>query len=215
MFRLKDRFGAASLVVAIIALVVALGGVAFAKGVIIKKLSQISPGVQKQLKGKTGPQGPAGPQGAPGPAGPKGDRGPQGEPGEPGPEGPPGPTETILPPEQTSTGDWAFSALGFGAYLEINFPLRLVPFPHDHFVPKGTTTPECEGNAVNPQAAPGNLCIYVQELNNVTGPQEVISATANRNSGWIGEFAPVNPGSESYGYGSWAVTACPESEPAC
>jgi hypothetical protein len=65
-----------SLVVAVVALVVALCGTAWAGGYIITKTSQIKPSVRKALKGKrgargaTGPQGPQGAQGPVGPAGP-------------------------------------------------------------------------------------------------------------------------------------------------
>jgi hypothetical protein len=79
---LRNRFGAPG-VIAIIALVFAMVGGAWAAkgGVIIKKLSQISPSVQKQLKGKAGPPGPAGPTGS---AGAKGDTGAKGDPGAAG-----------------------------------------------------------------------------------------------------------------------------------
>ena len=88
--KIHNKLGSAGLIVAMIALVFALAGGAFAANkVIIKKLSQISPSVQKQLRGKTGPQGPVGPAGA---QGPKGDPGLKGDPGSPGPAGPTGAT---------------------------------------------------------------------------------------------------------------------------
>jgi hypothetical protein len=72
---IKNRLGVPGLL-AIVALVFAMVGGAWAAkgGVIIKKLSQIAPSVQKKLKvpGPQGPAGPAGPQGAVGPAGPAG-----------------------------------------------------------------------------------------------------------------------------------------------
>lgn len=82
---LRNRLGIPG-VIAVIALVFAMaGGALAAKGVIITKLSQISPKVQKKLKGKAGPQGPQGPQG------PKGDPGPAGNAGSAGSQGPAGP----------------------------------------------------------------------------------------------------------------------------
>lgn len=81
---LKNRFGAPG-VVSVIALVLAMAGGAWAaKGVIITKLNQIAPNVQKQLKGKAGAQGPQGLPGAAGAAGAKGDVGSQGSQGPPG-----------------------------------------------------------------------------------------------------------------------------------
>jgi hypothetical protein len=78
---LRDRFGIPG-VIAVVALVFAMAGGAWAaKGVIITKLNQISPSVQKQLKGKVGPAGPAGSAGS---AGSKGDTGAKGDAGTPG-----------------------------------------------------------------------------------------------------------------------------------
>lgn len=80
----RSRLGGSGLI-AIIALVLAMAGGAYAaKRVIITKLNQIAPSVQKQLKGK---RGPAGKQGEPGPAGPAGPAGAPGKDGAPGQNG--------------------------------------------------------------------------------------------------------------------------------
>lgn len=90
MSLIRNRLGIPGLI-AVIALVFAMAGGAWAaKGVVITKLSQIKPSVQKQLKGnegKQGPAGPAGPQGAAGAAGKDGAAGPAGEDGSAGPTG--------------------------------------------------------------------------------------------------------------------------------
>lgn len=91
---LRNRLGIPG-VIAVIALVFAMIGGAWAAkgGVIITKLSQISPGVQKKLKGAKGPQGnpgPAGPAGPAGAAGPAGTDGLDGEKGATGAAGAPG-----------------------------------------------------------------------------------------------------------------------------
>jgi hypothetical protein len=91
-------------VIAVVALVMALGGTAIAaQRYVITNTKQISPAVLKQLaamasqgasKGAPGATGPGGANGATGPAGPQGERGPEGprgEKGERGQEGPPGP----------------------------------------------------------------------------------------------------------------------------
>lgn len=87
---LKNKVGLPGLL-AILALVLAsVGGAWAAKGgVIIKKLNQIAPSVQKKLKvpGPQGPAGTAGPQGAPGPAGPAGANGKDGANGTNGANG--------------------------------------------------------------------------------------------------------------------------------
>lgn len=87
MFSFKERFGVPG-ILSVLALVFAMAGGAYAaKGVIITKLSQIKPSVQKQLQGKTGPQGPAGAAGAQGPEGKQGPAGKEGVEGKQGPEG--------------------------------------------------------------------------------------------------------------------------------
>jgi hypothetical protein len=79
-----------AMIVAIVALVVALGGTAVAaKHYLITSTKQIKPSVLKRLRGDRGPQGspgprgPAGATGAQGPAGPQGSQGAGGAPGAP------------------------------------------------------------------------------------------------------------------------------------
>lgn len=117
--KFKGRLGAPG-VIAILALCLAVGGGgawAAKGGVIITKLSQIKPSVQKQLKGKAGPAGPVGPVGPGGSAGPggaKGDTGPQGPTGLTGLTGPTGPAgpagKTVL--NGTATPTVATGTLG-------------------------------------------------------------------------------------------------------
>lgn len=81
---LRSRFGIPG-VISVVALVFAMvGGAYAAKSVIITKLNQISPSVQKQLKGKTGQPGQAG---APGGAGKDGANGANGKDGANGSAG--------------------------------------------------------------------------------------------------------------------------------
>lgn len=221
--RIHNRLGTAGFVVAVVALIAALAGTAFAMAGLNPKQKKEVKKIAKSFAGQPGPagptgpagpagtgeRGPAGPAGAAGPAGPTGATGLTGSVGAKGTTGPTGPTGatgpagTLLPKGQTSTGDWAFSTKGFGTYLSISFPLRVVPAPAYHVV-TGTTT-ACPGNAENPKAEPGNLCIYVKVLENATGPNLVAASTADDTSGWVGEFVPANAAEETYGYGSWAV----------
>ena len=92
--RLREHFGTAGLVVAIVALVAALGGGAYAAtgGSGDGKATASAKGKQgpRGKTGKTGPAGPAGPAGPTGPAGPvgaKGDAGAPGSNGAPGADG--------------------------------------------------------------------------------------------------------------------------------
>jgi len=94
--RIHNQMGTAGLVLSIVAIVLALGGGAYAarhhkkNKVIITKLNQIKKNVQNQLKGQQGPAGPQGLPGAVGAPGAKGDTGAQGPEGKEGPEGPEG-----------------------------------------------------------------------------------------------------------------------------
>ena len=86
--RLKEPFGKAGLTVAILALVMALVGGAYAANH-TATASKAKPGPRGKTgkTGKTGPAGPQGPAGPAGPAGPKGDTGPAGSNGAPGANG--------------------------------------------------------------------------------------------------------------------------------
>ena len=141
--RLRNQIGTAGLVVAIVALVAALGGGAYAATSNSGKATASANG-KKGPRGPKGATGPAGPQGPAGPAGSKGDAGPKGEKGDTGAQGPAGPqgpagkkgttgfTET-LPSEKTETGTWAIGPLteeanpgsSVGYYAPISFPIPL------------------------------------------------------------------------------------------
>ena len=107
----RRRLPAPGTVIAAIALLVALGGTAYAAGVLpsnsvgtaqlqanavvsskVKNHSLVAADFkQGQLpRGVAGPAGPAGPAGGPGATGPAGPAGPQGPGGSQGPQGPPG-----------------------------------------------------------------------------------------------------------------------------
>jgi Collagen triple helix repeat (20 copies) len=135
LHKFQDRIGTAGLIVAIIALVMALGGGAYAasnsgdgsKATASAKAKQ-GPRGPKGPKGAPGSPGATGAQGPPGPAGPKGDAGEQGEKGiqgiqgkqgekgekgEQGIQGAPGSPWTAggtLPSGATETGNWFFNA---------------------------------------------------------------------------------------------------------
>ncbi|HET9593253.1 MAG TPA: hypothetical protein VFP17_10085 [Solirubrobacterales bacterium] len=212
--RIHAKLGTVGLVVAIVALVAALAGTALAAAGLTSKQKKEVTKIAKKYAGKpgaAGPQGPAGPQGAPGK---EGARGPAGTPGSDGSNGEDGACSIAepvceLPSEATVTGDWSFVSKGFAAYVEISFPLRDPQVPGAEFLALNEQTVDCPGTYEEPKAEPGHLCVYVLELNNVstTQPKFVGGSTADKHSGWIGEFTPENASAESYGYGSWALTA--------
>jgi hypothetical protein len=131
---LRERFGTAGLVVAVIALIAAVTGTAIAAGGLTKSQEKQVKKIAKKYAGK---QGPAGAQGPAGPQGPKGDTGSQGATGDQGPQGIPGPpgadgtfSTEPLPEGETLTGIWSHQFNGKGAaVLGISYPIRVDPAP--------------------------------------------------------------------------------------
>lgn len=150
--RLREPFGKAGLIVAIVALVSALVGGAYAADNLGGDGSKATASA-KGKKGPRGPKGPAGPKGDTGPAGSKGDtgatgaQGPKGDTGPIGPIGPQGPkgddgdpgepgepgvcsegnNECVMPQGSTLTGSWGLgqTAPNIGiATATISFPLK-------------------------------------------------------------------------------------------
>jgi hypothetical protein len=86
--RLRDQIGTAGLIVAVVALVAALGGGAYAAtGGGTDQGKAKASASKKGPRGPRGPKGPAGPAGAPGPAGPAGAKGDNGAAGANGTNG--------------------------------------------------------------------------------------------------------------------------------
>ncbi len=172
---LHDQFGTAGLVLSIVAIVLALGGGAYA--------ASHSATASKAKAGKPGPRGKTGPQGAPGatgpagPAGPAGTNGTNGKDGTNGTNGTTGYTET-LPEGQSEHGTWAFqwrANAEEAVTVPISFPIWLEkPIEHGHvqIIPEGGMgSGGCEGGTVaEPFAKSGYLCVYVLEA---TSPPEV------------------------------------------
>jgi hypothetical protein len=211
--RIHDKLGTAGLVVAVVALVVAVAGTAFAAGGLTKKQEKQVVKIAKKYAGKDGAQGPKGDPGQAGSQGSKGDPGPKGDagvPGNAGPEGkqgPAGPTETTLPPGKTETGVWGFRGINDeGYWVTLAFPLRL---EEEIGLSVASQEPEfCPGTVAEPKAVRGSACLYSDlEHNAFLGGD---AGTPDKSSGRLIEFQAINPAAESFGHGSWAVTArCP------
>jgi hypothetical protein len=198
--------------------------------------------------GPQGPQGAPGPAGAQGAAGAKGSDGAAGKEGPPGPPGEPGVCsisnpKCVLPPGATLTGTWSFFNRGLQqletevggetkSYLvgvprvlvHISFPLRINPAPDlfsvaENWIGEGQDpTPDCPGSYTEPEAAPGELCLYAAEVanagSNATHEPEGFSAfETDRTSGVVFQFLTNEEGLNGWGFGTWAVTApCPKNE---
>ena len=154
-----------------------------------------------------------------------------------GKEGSPWTAGGTLPSGKTETGVWAFGPIettqNSGSEPVASFPIPLaapLAVGHAHFIntngkeinvetEEEAEPTECGSgigpgvNAGNPQAKPGNLCVYVGELNNaaattlsVIGP----GATGGEaNAGTMGAYVgfTFTVGLPATGHGTWAVTA--------
>jgi Collagen triple helix repeat (20 copies) len=186
--RLREPFGKAGLTVAVIALVFAMLGGAYAAGKLTSKQKKEVEKIAKKFQGSgpVGATGAAGSNGKDGAQGGKGETGPQGKQGNPGAPGADGEdgfcslgnTECVLPPGATLTGRWLFDAPSGGsssgtrgeeALTTISFPLK-VTGPElkfqwiglDNWLEPGETwdRSHCPGNISNPEADPGYLCVF-------------------------------------------------------
>jgi hypothetical protein len=201
-------------VIAVIALVFAMAGGAFAASGGSNGFATAS--AKKAVKGPPGPRGPKGATGATGaiglpgatgPAGPIGPQGPEGKVGSQGQKGEAGPLLEVLPGGKSETGSWSVKGdENVAAVVNISFPFRLAaPIAQSDVVylkeGEGETT-DCPGTAAAPKAAAGKLCVYTQ-FGETPGYLVQLVFPATTVSGAVLFFA-AEPGIE---YGTWAVTA--------
>jgi hypothetical protein len=225
--RMHSRLGTAGLIIAVMALVAALCGAAFAAGGLTKPQEKRVKQLVKKYS-KPGPQGPAGLQGAQGPKGDPGAKGDPGTPGTPGAPGEPGEDgfcsasnpECTLPAGATLTGTWAVESpgsaeehAGFGA---ISYPLRVTPAVENVIVvEEGATMEHCPGTPEHPDADPGYVCLYAGGAIRNTEFLR-FGSTSDYTSGLIIRLDPIDPTQETRAFGTWAVTApCAGGEPTC
>jgi hypothetical protein len=117
--------------------------------------------------------------------------------------------------EAMMTGDWSFSDKEvLGTMFSISYPQKLsglVNYDAENFIgPEEDPTTACPGSFSNPEAEPGNLCLYAQKVEAAGEgtdhhPFGYNAYTSDPFSGATFEFA-IESGAEGYGFGSWAVT---------
>jgi collagen triple helix repeat protein len=231
--RLREPFGKAGLTVAVIALVFAMLGGAYAAGKLTSKQKKEVEKIAKKFQG-TGPagaQGPAGANGKDGAQGPKGDAGSQGIQGEKGDKGAKGETGSpwtaggTLPSGKTETGAW--SVAGSGApVVSIPFSLPLAASlnaGHVHYINAAgkevegateKTSTVCLGSDSNPTAAAGHLCVYVGSEFNASSANEAIADPSSdlinapvTGASKAGAVVQLSLGSPGLVAGTYAVTA--------
>lgn len=199
-------FGAPG-VVAVIALIFAMSGGAFAAQQYLKGSSP-----HYRQKPKRGPQGPRGPQGLTGPQGPPGQsvRGADGPAGPQGPEGSPWTAGGVLPSGKTEAGTWIAPAIGNEvepgkkeAGTAISFGIRLLIPPEVFVIGEGKEgkehVTECPGSVALPRAAKGVLCLYTGENQGL----ELVESFPFASGALLKLKGP--PGATAAG--TWAVTA--------
>jgi hypothetical protein len=208
---LREPFGKAGLTVAILALVLAVVGGAWAAAGLSGKQKKEVTKIAKKYAGTNGTNGAPGTNGTNGAPGAKGDKGDKGDPGESvtashldpgeggcaaggtelssasgtevlcnGDEGSPWTAGGTLPAGQTLKGVWNTEASPgtesfkrFAASVSFLLPLQDAPAAHyininnkENYYDgtagelKEREVPECTGNVEEPEAAPGNLCVY-------------------------------------------------------
>lgn len=214
--RIHHKLGTAGFVIAIAALVVALGGAAYAAlpGLNSKQKKEV-----KKIAKKLVAPGPPGAPGAVGPAGAKGDTGaaggtgPEGPKGEKGEKGEPGPTDTKLPPGKTIRGFWDFQVNNsfHEGIFSLTYPFRIEPAPTFKFMAPGEDpTEECPGDAEEPKAKKGFLCVYAKvNIGTEGGPGFGSDTVYGVQKFWNTEASAGTV----LAYGTWAAAAkCPEDE---
>ncbi len=134
------------------------------------------------------------------PAGPQGKEGPQGEPGE---------FAETLPAGKTLRGIYSYAGhktTGYSPNFPISFQVPLASQPTRNLVQEGEgPTAACPGSPEDPQAAPGNLCVYEARNDSATELNVLSSETGGKLGALLFAEVPENTNFEFDG--SWAVTA--------
>jgi hypothetical protein len=134
-----------------------------------------------------------------------------------------------LPKEATETGAWSYSAFAAGAVIfPISFPIPLatsLASTQVHYIGGALTkNVECPGTRENPEAKPGNLCVYQTEALGVVYKNATTEAVAEifrdggsppafgvpgekEGAGTSGAGVFLTAKEAGSGWGSWAVTA--------
>jgi hypothetical protein len=206
MRRILRQRPSPALAVSMVALVVAVGGVAVASipapsGVIKACYGKRTGTLRVIDSNKTcskkrertlswNQRGPIGPEGA------------QGASGKDGAQGPPGPYSEVLPSGKTLKGA-LYLATAITSY-DFAFSLPSAPVVHVRAF-NASPTAECPGSASDPQAAPGHLCVY---QSNNSGAGACVFATDDPMSSCTSATKFGFGGSSSGQFsGQWAVTA--------
>jgi hypothetical protein len=218
-----------SLVVSLLALVVALGGTAYAALTITgrnvkngsltgadvknRSLHAVDLAADARVAGPAGPVGPAGNAGATGAAGTNGTNGTNGANGARGVA-----AWDTIPSGQTVRGEFFYDTTGVGATtidgVAINLP-ALAPVPLTdataNFAPGGGVSTSdadatCTGDSFTPTAPPGQLCVYIAATNHITGAS-VRKGNLASQAVLVDISGDATSGTDKYLRATWAYTA--------
>lgn len=166
--------------------------------------------IKRGPRGKRGPQGARGPIGASGQngvGGASGAQGATGPQGATGAQGPAGPFPDLLPSGKTVRGTYGLASEGATdlAMTGLSYVFTLGSTPTPHVVQSAGPTPAgCLGNATNPSANPGHLCVFeVAGGNHATTYPVVLT---NTRFGAVIYLFAAGAGF-AYSSGTWAATA--------
>ena len=216
--KLTEPFGKAGLTVAILALVLAMVGGAYAAGGLTKSQEKQVTKIAKKYAGKPGATGAAGANGT---NGTNGTPGAPGKEGAAGKEGSPWTAGGTLPSGQTETGAWSagkYTSENIAAFVPISFPIPLAKALGEtkvHYIKQEEVAPAgCTGGSFkHPIAEKENLCIYVtteseageefieKEIRN----PEIFAFTPG--AGKTGAVIYAEAKASGQAYGTWALTA--------
>lgn len=233
MKRLLHHRPSGAMLVALVALFGAVGGGAYA-AVSLPANSvgsrQLRNGAVTAAKVKAGsllasdfkagqlPRGANGDTGATGVRGPKGDTGAtgaQGAKGDQGIQGPAGPFPAgNMPKGETLRGVWVMHEIAAGtgslAESDITFGYQFASAPTANFMAwSAQPTAACAGTKNDPEAAPGNLCVYEDIHNNDTGMLICSLTTTCPGTAPWGAYLRLMPAAtgDFYARGTWAATS--------
>jgi hypothetical protein len=225
-----------ALVVACLALTIALGGTSYAAvtlprnsvGTAQLKTNAVNSAKVKnrslraidfrrgQLpRGARGPQGLTGTTGATGATGAAGAKGDKGDPG-PFPDG-------DIPVGKTIRGTWAVGGEVTGGSFgldQISFGFRMPSAPTARYINAGAVPPaQCPGTLAEPQAAPGNVCVYEAFVANSTdrgvfGPHTSGGLFGDTSPYGTGVYARATATGQVLAFGTWAATSAASPAPA-
>jgi len=117
---------------------------------------------------------------------------------------------STLPSGKTEVGTWAanLNTEEISYYVPISFNIPLLAPPEGFTIigKKAPSTVACPGTVGNPQAASGNLCIYVGELLGGT----LFEFDPNQSGDGVNRYGTIlglkPTEKQAFAYGTWAVT---------